>query len=125
MDGRLRKAAIAATRERPLPPMRFGPREVSHSLLACVIGLNFGDVVTTRAVLQRGGGESNPVMQGIVDSTAHASLVKFVLLAIVIALVLRTRAYNRIAWILTVVTIWYTTVVLWNLSLLASLSGAQ
>ena len=120
MGGRRRSTPVATNRTGAISLARFDARELCHSLLACLIGLNFGDVVTTRAVLRLGGGESNPLMQGIVDSTAHASLVKCVLLAIVIALVLRTRAYSRVAWILTVVTIWYTVVVVWNLSLLAS-----
>ena len=61
---------------RMLPMPRFEASEVCHSLLACLVGLNIGDLITTRAVLGHGGAESNPVMRGIVDSTMHASFVK-------------------------------------------------
>ena len=44
-----------------------------------------------RAVLGRGGGESNPLMQGVIDSTMQASLVKFACIVAVVALALRTR----------------------------------
>lgn len=119
MDGRRRSATIAATTERPLPPFRFDARELCHALVACLIGLNIGDVITTRAVLLRGGAESNPLMRTVVDNTLHTSLVKGVVLAVVVALVVRTRAHSRVAWTLCVVTIWYTVVVTWNLALLA------
>ena len=119
MDGWRRSATIAATRERPLPAPRFDARELCHALVACLIGLNIGDVITTRAVLARGGAESNPFMRAVVDNTLHTSLVKGLLLAIVLALVTRTRVHTRTAWTLCVVTIWYTVVVTWNLALLA------
>ena len=110
---------IAATKDRPLPPLRYDARELCHVLVACLIGLNIGDVITTRAVLIRGGSESNPFMRTVVDNMVHTSLLKGVVLAVVVALVVRSRAQGRIAWTLCVVTIWYTVVVSWNLALLA------
>ena len=119
MDGRRRSATIAATRERPLPALRFDAREFCHLLVASLIGLNIGDVITTRAVMARGGAESNPLMRAVVDSTLHTSLLKGLLLAVVFVLVMRTRVHSRAALTLCVVTIWYTVVVTWNLALLA------
>ena len=88
-------------------------------LLAWLIGLNISDLITTRAVLLRGGAESNPLMSSIVDNAAHASFVKCLCLAIVVALALRTRFPGRVAWILGVVNVWYAGVVGWNLTMLA------
>jgi hypothetical protein len=93
--------------------------QVCHSLLAWLIGLNIGDLITTRAVLARGGTESNPLMQGVVDNTMQASLLKFVCLVAVVALVMRTRFPERVAWTLGAVNIWYALVVGWNLAVLA------
>jgi hypothetical protein len=97
---------------------RFNARDVCNVLLAWLIGLNISDLITTRAVLLRGGAESNPVMGAIIDSTAHASFVKCSFLAIVVALALRTRFPARVAWTLGVVNLWYTLVVGWNLAVL-------
>jgi len=98
---------------------RFEAGDVCHSLLACLIGLNIGDLITTRAVLGRGGVESNPVMRGIVDSALHASCVKSMFLVVVVALAMRTRLPGRVAWLLAVVNAWYVFVVGWNLTVLA------
>jgi hypothetical protein len=98
---------------------RFDARQVCHALLAWLIGLNISDLITTRAVLGLGGAEANPVMRGIVDNTAHVSLVKCLFLAIVVGLVLRTRFPGRVALTLGAVNLWYAIVVGWNLTLLA------
>ena len=102
-----------------IPTSRFDARQVCHLLLAWLIGLNISDLITTRAVLLRGGAESNPVMSAIVDSTAHASFVKCACLAIVVALALRTRFPGRVVWTLGAVNLWYAFVVGWNLKVLA------
>lgn len=102
-----------------IAPSRFDARQVCNLLLAWLVGLNISDLITTRAVLLRGGAESNPVMNAIVDSTAHASFVKFLCLAIVVALALRTRFPSRTAWTLGAVNLWYALVVCWNLTMLA------
>jgi len=107
------------TRIRPQSIPRLDAWQVCHSLLAWLIGLNIADLITTRAVLGRGGSESNPVMQGVIDSTMQASLVKFACIVAVAALVLRTRFPQRVAWSLGAVNLWYAVVVGWNLSVLA------
>jgi hypothetical protein len=115
---------VSATRPAALPhlPPRSVPRldawQVCHSLLAWLIFLNIADLVSTRAVLNRGGGESNPLMQGVIDSTLQASLVKFACIVVVVALALRTRFPQRVAWSLGAVNVWYALVVGWNLSVL-------
>jgi hypothetical protein len=53
---------------RPQSIPRLDAWHVCHSLLAWLIGLNIADLITTRAVLDRGGSESNPLMQGVIDS---------------------------------------------------------
>jgi len=116
--------SVSATRPAPFPqlPPRSIPRldawQVCHSLLAWLIFLNIADLVSTRAVLNRGGGESNPLMQGVIDSTLQASLVKFACIVVVVALALRTRFPQRVAWSLGAVNVWYALVVGWNLSVL-------
>ena len=87
--------------------------------MAWLIGLNIADLLTTRAVLARGGAESNPVMQGFIDNAVHASLVKSLCLVMVVALVLRSRFPARVAWSLGAVNVWYALVVAWNFVVLA------
>jgi hypothetical protein len=99
---------------------RLDARQLSHTLTAYLIGLNISDLITTRAVLRRGGGEANPFMRGLVDDMLHASAVKCVILTTVVALVLRSRFPARAAWTLGLVTTWYAIVVGWNLAIIAS-----
>jgi hypothetical protein len=100
--------------------VRLDARQLSYTLTAYLIGLNISDLITTRAVLRRGGGEANPLMRGVVDDMLHASAVKCVILATVVALVLRSRFPARAAWTLGLVTIWYAVVVGWNFAIIAS-----
>lgn len=100
---------------------RIDAREISHALLAYLIGLNVSDLITTHAVLRRGGAEANPFMRGVVDDMLHATAVKCVALAILVMLVLRTHVPARAAWTLGVVAVWYAVVVGWNLSLLSTI----
>jgi hypothetical protein len=93
--------------------------EVCHGLLAWLIALNIADLITTRAVLLRGGAESNPFMQTVIDSFVRASLVKGACLALVVALAMRTRRPARAALTLGVVNVWYAVVVVWNCAVLA------
>jgi hypothetical protein len=102
-----------------IAPSRFDAKEVCHVLLAWLIGLNISDLITTRAVLLRGGSEANPLMSSIVDNAAHASFVKCLCLGIVVGLAVRTRFRGRIAWTLGVVNLWYALVVGWYLRMLS------
>ena len=96
-----------------------GARELCHWLLACLVGLNVGDLITTRAVLNRGGAEANPLMQGIVNDALHATSVKLLCLVVVTTLVSRTSMSQRIVLLLGAVNFWYAVVVCWNLALVA------
>ena len=107
------------TRLRPRSIPRLESWQVCHSLLAWLVGLNIADLLTTRVVLGRGGTESNPLMQGVIDSTMQASLVKFACVVVVVALVLRTPFPHRVVWSLGAVNLWYALVVGWNLGVLA------
>ena len=109
----------SAARLPPASVPRLDAWQICHSLLAWLVGLNIADIITTRAVLGRGGSESNPLMQGIIDNTVHASLVKLLCLAVVVTLVLRSRYPLRVAWTLGAVDLWYALVVVWNLGVLA------
>ena len=111
-----RPARTASVRPRSIP--RLDAWERCHSLLAWLIGLNIADLVTTQLVLDRGGTESNPLMQGIIDSTAHTWLLKGGCLVAVVALVLRSRMPQRVALTLGAVNLWYALVVAWNLGVL-------
>jgi len=106
------------TRLRPQSIPRLQAWHVCHSLLAWLIGLNIADLISTRAVLSRGGTESNPLMQGVIDSTMQASMVKFACIVAVVGLVLRTKFPHRVAWALGAVNLWYALVVGWNLGVL-------
>ena len=112
-----RPAPVAQVQPRSVP--RLDAWDVCHSLLAWLVGLNIADLITTRAVLAQGGAESNPLMQGVIDSTIQASLIKFVCLMAVVGLVLRSRFPERVAWTLGAVNVWYAFVVVWNLGVLA------
>jgi hypothetical protein len=112
-----RLAPVAQVRPRSVP--RLDAWERCHALLAWLIGLNIADLVTTRAVLDRGGRESNPFMQGIIDSAMHTWLVKGACLVVVVALVLRSRLPQRVAPALGAVNLWYAVVVAWNFGVLA------
>ena len=93
--------------------------EVCHALLAWLVALNLADIITTRAVLQAGGTESNPLMQPFVGDILHAVALKGSCLLIVTALVLRTRTPDRTALVLGAVNVWYLAVVCWNLLVLS------
>lgn len=92
--------------------------DVCHGLLAWLVALNIADLITTQAVLMRGGTESNPIMKSVVDNMVHAGLVKGLCLAAVVALCLRTQKPERACLFLGLVNIWYLTVVAWNFSVL-------
>lgn len=92
---------------------------VCHSLLAWLIALNIADLFTTKAVLDRGGRESNPIMQPLVDELWQAATVKGLCLAVVCILVLRCQHLRRVSVALGVVNLWYVGVVGWNLVTLA------
>ena len=109
----------SATRVAPRSIARLDSWQVCHSLLAWLIALNVADLLTTHAVLARGGRESNPLMQGVIDNMVHASLVKCGCIVVVVALVLRTQFPHRVAWSLGAVNLWYSLVVGWNLGVLA------
>ena len=114
-----RYPSASATRVAPRSVTRLDAWQVCHSLLAWLIALNVADLITTHAVLARGGSESNPLMQGVIDNIVHASLVKCVCIVVVVALVLRSRFPQRVAWSLGAVNLWYSLVVGWNLGVLA------
>ena len=90
-------------------------------LFALLVGLNLADLVTTRLVLDRGGTEANPVLEPIIHSMAHASVLKALCLAIVGLLLVRTGRTVRVAAVLLAVNAWYTFVVLWNLRVLLAM----
>jgi hypothetical protein len=108
-----------APRLRPRTVARLDAWERCHALLAWLIALNIADLVTTHAVLARGGTESNPFMQGIIDTAAHAWVLKGACLAVVALLVLRSRSPQRVSLTLGVVNLWYAVVVAWNMGVLA------
>ena len=98
---------------------RIRGRQGCEQLIALLTVLNVADIITTHAVLRRGGTETNPLMRSIVDNTTHASVIKLLILCAVAALISRTEVSGRIVWTLATVTALYCGVVTWNLAVLA------
>lgn len=90
-------------------------------LFVALVVLNVADVITTAMVLARGGVETNPFIEPIIDDMTMVSLLKGAVLGIVGVLLVRCRD-SRIAEVsLTLTTGWYLAVVGWNVSVLALL----
>jgi hypothetical protein len=89
-------------------------------VLVVLLGLlNLADVLTTKAVLDRGGVEGNPLMRPLVEGMWGAALVKLVLLVLIGLLVHRCPRSTRLLQGLTVVVGWYALVVAWNFAVIA------
>ena len=88
-------------------------------LFVALIVLNVADVISTELVLARGGVETNPFIQPIVDDMMTVSLLKGLVLAIVGVLLLRCRDSRIVDLALTITTGWYIAVVGWNFTVLA------
>lgn len=101
--GRGAPLQITATRER-------------LQLAAALIALNVADVITTRAVLDRGGIEANPLMVGLMQGFAAPLLVKTVVAAIAGLLLLCCPPASRRAERATAAVIGlYMAIVVWNM----------
>lgn len=89
-------------------------------LVGVLAVLNVLDLVSTRAVLSRGGVERNPLMRPVMDDLWHGALVKGACLALIVVLLARCPAPSRRAD-LTMLAVcgWYLLVVGWNLQVLA------
>lgn len=89
----------------------------------CMILLNLGDVLLTKAILHRGGVEGNPLMRGIMAGFAAPLGTKFLFSATAALLLLmcpiESKLANRAA--ATVVGI-YLAIFLWNSALLGYLT---
>lgn len=101
------------------PVFAVRPWEICHGLLAWLVALNLADLITTRAVLDAGGAESNPVMQPFVHNIVSAGCVKAFFILVIVALVFRTKRLERMLPLLGLVDLWYFFVVIWNLTVLA------
>ena len=83
--------------------------------------LNAVDLATTKAVLERGGSEQNPVMRPLVEGVWGAAAVKIAILVVIGVLIRRCPPRSRRPDIaLVLVTGWYLAVVAWNLRVLAA-----
>lgn len=91
-------------------------RGYTPAVLVVFLGLlNLADLLTTKAVLDRGGVEGNPLMRPLVEGMWGAVLVKFGLLIAIAVLVRRCPRSVRVLRGLTAVVVWYAIVVGWNL----------
>ena len=88
------------------------------TLFVALVVLNLLDVLTTMWVLDRGGSETNPFIEPIVDSMWTVTALKAGVLAIVGLLLTRCRESRPIDLALVGVTGWYIAVVSWNLTVL-------
>jgi len=91
-------------------------------LAAAIVILNLSDVLLTRAVLDRGGVEGNPLMAGLMQGLAAPLGVKALVAAIVGILLLVSPVESKFAeWAVATVVGLYIGVVVWNSSLLGIL----
>ena len=100
---------------------RIGQLDQRWALFVALVVLNVFDIVTTEAVLARGGRETNPILEPLVDSMLTVSMLKAVVLVIVGCLLLRCRPSKLIDFALVITTGWYGAVVAWNVTVLALL----
>jgi hypothetical protein len=84
--------------------------------------LNLADILTTKAVLDRGGAEGNPLMAPLVEGMWGAAMVKLGLLVLIAVLVQRCPRSTRLLRGLTVVVAWYAIVVAWNFVVMAQVA---
>ena len=91
------------------------------TLFVALVVLNLLDVLTTMWVLDRGGSETNPFIEPIVDSMWTVTALKAGVLAIVGLLLARCRESRPIDLALVGVTGWYIAVVAWNVTVLTVL----
>lgn len=91
-------------------------------LAAAIVILNLCDVLLTRAVLDRGGIEGNPLMAGLMQGLAAPLGVKALVAGLVGILLLVSPVESKFAEraVVTVVGL-YIAIVLWNSSLLGIL----
>ena len=83
-------------------------------LFGFLVALNLLDVITTELVLQAGGVETNPIMQPVVHSVPMVILVKVIALSAAGLLLLKAKPSLMVDIALTIVTGWYTAVIVWN-----------
>lgn len=95
---------------------------VATGLFVGLVVLNMIDLTTTRLVLDRGGEEGNPVMAPIIDNVLGAFAVKALCLALIGALIVRSRRSARMLLVLAAVDAWYVLVIFWNLRVLHTLA---
>lgn len=101
---------------------RWAPGYTPTVLVALLTLLNVADLLTTRAVLDRGGVEGNPVMRPLVDGMWGAALLKGACLLVIAVLVRRCAQSSRVLWVLSAVVVWYGIVVAWNLVTMARIA---
>jgi hypothetical protein len=104
-------------------PVEVTRLSVDHrwSLYIGLVVLNVLDLITTAAVLDRGGSERNPLVKPIVDGLWDVAFVKGIVLVLVAVLLTRCRE-SRIADLALAGTAgWYLAVVMWNSVVLALL----
>ena len=94
---------------------------VASVLFVSLVVLNVLDLVTTRMDLDRGGEEGNPVMAPVVHNMVAASVIKGLCLALIWALILRSRRSPRMLAVIGAVNVWYVIVIAWNLKVLLHL----
>ena len=88
-------------------------------LYIALVVFNVLDLITTAAVLDRGGTERNPLVKPIVDGIWDVALVKGLVLVLVAALLTRCRESRIADLALAGTTGWYIAVVIWNSAVLA------
>lgn len=101
---------------------RWVPGYTPSVLVTLLTLLNAADLLTTRAVLARGGVEGNPLMRPLVEGMWGAVLLKGACLLVVAVLVRRCPQSPRMLRVLTAVVVWYGVVVTWNVVTMARIA---
>jgi hypothetical protein len=97
------------------------PALTAGRLFWALVALNIADLVTTRAVLDRGGNERNPLLEPVVHGMWGAVALKAVGLVLVAALLNRCAGSPRARVFVGATVTWYAFVVVWNLTVLLRL----
>ena len=106
----------------PLAPSPWSPRRgllgPEWVIYVALVVLNVLDLITTAAVLDRGGSERNPLVKPIIDGIWDVALLKGMVLALIAVLLMRCPESRIARLALASTTGWYLAVVAWNSGIL-------
>ena len=109
-------------RTAPPAPTRWSAGRVllgrEWAVYVALVVLNVLDLITTAAVLDRGGSERNPLVKPIIDGIWDVALLKGLVLVLIAVLLMRCPESRIARLALASTTGWYLAVVAWNSGIL-------